>query len=893
VSQQDLETRATEGLQQFSSKYNPKVTEEKWYTRWENSDIFHAQPESDKPPFSIVIPPPNVTGSLHIGHALNNTLQDILSRQKRMQGYDVLWVPGCDHAGIATQNVVERRLEQENQSRYDLGREKFVERVWKWKEEYGGTIMRQLRRLGSSLDWTRERFTMDPGLSEAVKEVFIRLYQEGLIYRGDYIINWCPRCHTALSDIETEHKDTPGHFWSIRYPLLDGDGDIVVATTRPETMLGDTAVAVHPEDERYKDLIGKKVRLPLMNREIPVIADTYVDRGFGTGAVKITPAHDPNDFLVGERHGLPRIKVMNPDGTMSQEAGQYAGLDRFVCRQRILQDLQTEGLLVKVEDHEHAVGHCYRCHTVVEPYLSRQWFVRMKPLAEPAIAAVQAGRIRFTPEHWAKHYLEWLENIRDWCISRQIWWGHRIPAWYCAACNEVHVAKVPPAKCSKCGHTQLTQDPDVLDTWFSSGLWPFSTLGWPEETPELKRYYPTSVLVTSWDIIFFWVARMAMMGLKFMRDIPFHEVCINSLVGDAEGKKMSKSKGNTVDPLDIMEHTGADGLRFTMAMIETQSRYVAFTPDRLESSRNFANKIWNAARFALLNLQDYTPPKDKPDYDFADLWIKYRLDLTVNKVNEALDKYRFAEAAQVLYDFIWHEFCDWYLELLKPRLYGQAPVRKQAQYFLLMTLDETLRLLHPFMPFITEEIWSHLPGKQDFIMRAEWPAKRNIVAGSEGVLADQEMAILQGVIYEVRLKRGEMNVPPGVKVPLFVKPLPGRSYSGDVVERHKNIVCELAKVTEVMVNENMEKPRFAAAAVTSGLELYIPLEGFIDLEKERQRLKKEVDNFETLLKKIESKLANEKFRERAPAQVVEAEKAKQLDYGQRLLQLRENLKQLS
>ena len=879
-------------INQRSTKYHPHNIEAKWYARWENSGLFKANPQAGREVFSIVIPPPNVTGSLHIGHALNNTLQDILSRRKRMQGADVLWVPGCDHAGIATQNVVERQLAREKLSRHDLGREKFIERVWAWKQEYGGTIMRQLRRMGSSLDWSRERFTMDTGLSKAVQEVFIRLYHEGLIYRGDYIINWCPRCHTALSDIETEHQDTTGHLWYLRYPLAGSSGEVVVATTRPETMLGDMAVAVHPQDSRFKKLIGQRVILPIMRREIPVIGDTYVDREFGTGVVKITPAHDPNDFWVGERHSLERIKVINPDGTMSQEAGEYAGLDRFKCRERIIRDLQAQGSLVKVEEHQHAVGHCYRCHTIVEPYLSRQWFVKMKPLAEPAIKAAKEGRVRFTPKHWVGNYLEWLENIRDWCISRQIWWGHRIPAWYCDSCHEVHVQKTGPAVCAKCGHSRLSQDPDVLDTWFSSALWPFSTLGWPETTEELKRYYPTSVLVTSWDIIFFWVARMVMMGLKFMGEVPFHEVCINSLVGDVEGKKMSKSKGNTVDPLEIMEHTGADGLRFTMAMIETQSRYVAFTPDRLESSRNFANKIWNAARLVLMNLEEYRMPEEEPEKDFTDRWILSCLDRAVGKVNDALEEYRFSEAAQALYQFIWHEFCDWYLELCKPRLYGNPAQREQARYYLLTTLEETLRLLHPFMPFITEEIWSQLPGKRGFIMQAAWPEKK---IGRYDGRTMHDMDLLMAVIYKVRNIRGEKNVPPGKKIPLSVRfqPQDPVSYNNaEIVKKHALIIRELAKVSELQIGADVQRPEFFAVEVTWGLELLVSLEGMIDLDREKERLNKEINNLETLLKKLGAKLENAEFIERAPVKIVEAEKVKQTDYLQRREKLQNSLLKL-
>ncbi len=869
----------------LSTKYDPQEIEGKWYEHWEQSGYFTAHPESDKPRFSIVIPPPNVTGSLHIGHALNNTLQDILSRQKRMQGFDVLWVPGCDHAGIATQNVVERKLKKEGKSRHDLGREAFIERVWSWKEQYGGTIMKQLRRLGASCDWTRERFTMDEGLSEAVKEVFVRLYQEGLIYRGDYIINWCPRCQTALSDIESEHQDVQGHFWHIRYPLEDGSGEIIVATTRPETMLGDTAVAVHPDDERYQPLIGKKVILPLMNRAIPIIADDYVDKSFGSGAVKITPAHDPNDFLVGQRHNLERINVMNPDGTMSEAAGPYQGMDRFECRKKVVADLEAQGLLVKVDEHEHAVGHCYRCHTVVEPYLSRQWFVKMQPLAEPAIKAVQDGRIKFTPAHWAKNYLDWLENIRDWCISRQIWWGHRIPAWTCESCGELIVAKEAPTACT-CGSKDMKQETDVLDTWFSSGLWPFSTMGWPAQTEELKAYYPTSVLVTSWDIIFFWVARMTMMGLKFMGNVPFHEVCINSLVGDEEGKKMSKSKGNTVDPLDLMGHTSADGLRFTMAMIETQSRYVAFTKDRLESCRNFVNKIWNASRFALMNLEDYQAPGQVPEKSFVDRWIQSRLNQAVEKVNQALEHYRFAEAAQAIYDFVWHEFCDWYLEMAKVNLF-KAPQDKQAtQYWLLQTLEEMLRLIHPFMPFISEELWSHLPGTSGTVMQAAWPRAREQRAEAQ---VEQQMKRVMDVIYAVRNIRGEMKVAPGKKVELIIRPLnPAMAFDGE----QQAVIADLAKLESLVIDGGQEKPSLSAAAVTDEAELFVPLAGLIDLDKERARLSKEITHLTQLLGNINTKLANEKFVSRAPEHIIANEKGKQQDYQQKITQLQTNLDQL-
>jgi valyl-tRNA synthetase len=902
--------RPAEAPGALSPKYDPHAIEARWYETWERSGIFTARPGSGRPAFSIVIPPPNVTGSLHIGHALNNTLQDILCRRSRMQGYDVLWVPGCDHAGIATQNVVERELAKQKVSRHDLGRERFIERVWQWKEQYGGTIMHQLRKLGSSLDWSRERFTMDAGLSEAVKEVFVRLYGEGLIYRGDYIINWCPRCRTALSDIEVEHQDTAGHFWFIRYPRTDGAGEVVVATTRPETMLGDTAVAVNPKDERYQSLVGAKVKLPLMNIDIPVIADDYVDSEFGSGVVKITPAHDLNDFQVYQRH--PEIglsNVMNPDATMNDAAGPYAGLDRFEARKRILADLEADGYMVKVEDHEHAVGHCYRCHTVVEPRLSRQWFVKTKPLAAAAIAAYDAGKIEFTPGHWGKVFRDWLENIRDWCISRQIWWGHRIPAWYCnnpktTECvgqeGVIYVGKDIPPKCPGCGG-EVHQDSDVLDTWFSSGLWPFSTLGWPERTPELAKYYPTSVLVTSWDIIFFWVARMAMFGLKLLGDVPFHRVCINSLVGDAEGKKMSKSKGNTVDPLDLMVHTGADGLRFTMALIETQSRYVAFTPDRLESSRNFMNKIWNAARFALLNLEDYQPPAERPEPDFADRWIRSRLNTAVHRVDAALDgaknpdgtgseRYRFSEAAQALYDFTWREFCDWYLELIKPRLNAGGRARQGAQYHLLGTLETLMKLFHPFIPFISEEIWSKLPGPRDLIMRSSWPQTEPRT--EEESILDQEMGTLEQVIYTVRNLRGEMNVPVTVKTPLIIRPPAAGTNLAKVVQDHDRIILEFAKLTHIEIDPNAHKPRFSATGTVFGCELFIPLEGIIDLDKERERLSKEIAGLSELLEKQTAKLSNQAFTAKAPAQIVEAERAKQTDYQERRDKLQSALARL-
>ena len=714
----------------LDKSYDPHRVEEKWYAYWEKQGYFRADENSTRPPYSIVIPPPNVTGVLHIGHALNNTLQDILVRFKRMKGYEALWLPGTDHAGIATQNVVEKQLAAEGLDRHALGRERFVERVWKWKAQSGGTIISQLKKLGASCDWSRERFTMDEGLSEAVREVFVRLYQEGLIYRSQYIINWCPRCQTALADLEVEHQETLGKLYHLKYPLKGEDRFLVVATTRPETMLGDTAVAVNPEDKRYQADVGKKVILPVLGREIPVIGDSYVDIEFGTGALKITPAHDFNDFEIGLKYGLEQIKVIDEEGRMSGNASLYQGLDRFECRRRMVEDFERDGVLLKIEDYRHMVGHCYRCKTVVEPNLSLQWFVRAKPLARTAIEAVRKGRTRIIPELWEKTYFEWMENIRDWCISRQIWWGHRIPAWYCEVCGEVMVAKEVPKACSKCGGEKLKPETDVLDTWFSSGLWPFSTLGWPGETKELKRFYPTSVLVTGFDILFFWVARMMMMGLKFMDEVPFRDVYIHGLVRDERGEKYSKTRGNVVDPLDLIERFGADALRFTLAALTMPGSDLKMSEARTEGYRHFVNKIWNASRFALMNLEDFNPDemakRDQPEeLSLPDQWIRGRLNQVIREVETSLEAYAFNEATHALYQFVWHEFCDWYLELIKPDLYENEDQKRRVltQRTLLEVLDAILRMLHPFMPFITEEIWQQLPqrNENESIMKAEFP----------------------------------------------------------------------------------------------------------------------------------------------------------------------------
>ncbi|MFY9415827.1 MAG: valine--tRNA ligase, partial [bacterium] len=709
----------------LSTVYNPRVVEDKWYQYWMEGDYFRPTIDPEQEPFTIVIPPPNVTGALHMGHALDNTIQDVLIRWKRMTGVPTLWLPGTDHAGIATQARVVESLAQEGLTPQDLGREKFLERTWQWKEQYGGRIIEQLKRLGASCDWSRERFTMDEGCSRAVREVFVSLFEKGLIYRGDYIVNWCPQCGTAISDIEVEHEEEEGKLWHFRYPLIDGEGYVTVATTRPETILGDTAVAVHPEDERYRDLVGKKLVLPGVGRQIPIVADPYVDPEFGSGAVKVTPAHDPNDFLIGLRHGLEQVVVMAPDGTMNENAGKYQGMDRLECREALVADFDREGYLVKVEDHLHAVGHCSRCDTTIEPLLSKQWFVRMKPLAEPALEAVRQGQIRFVPERFTKIYCDWLENIRDWCISRQLWWGHRIPVWYCQDCDEIIASREDLNQCPHCGG-EVEQDPDVLDTWFSSALWPFSTLGWPDDTEDLNYFYPTSVLVTGRDIIFFWVARMIFMGLEFMQEEPFREVLIHGLVLDSQGRKMSKSLGNGIDPLEVIEEYGADTLRFMLMTSTTPGNDMRFYWERVENCRNFANKIWNASRFALMNLTDFQPEgieEDQLAYSMADRWILSRLNRTIARVTEELEEYQLGEAATTLYEFIWGEFCDWYIEMIKPRLYAKedGEGRRTSQYVLWKVLETTLRLLHPFMPFITEEIWQHLPHGGPSICVAPWP----------------------------------------------------------------------------------------------------------------------------------------------------------------------------
>ncbi|SMB92614.1 valyl-tRNA synthetase [Thermanaeromonas toyohensis ToBE] len=878
-------------VQELPSVYNPHKVENKWYRVWEEAGYFRAPVENrgDRKPFSVVMPPPNVTGSLHLGHALDNTLQDILVRWHRMRGDATLWLPGTDHAGIATQARVEEELAKEGISKYDLGREKFLERVWAWKEEYGTRITQQLRRLGASCDWSRERFTMDAGCSRAVREVFVRLYQEGLIYRGDYIINWCPRCATVISDIEVEHEEEPGHLWYILYPFKEGQGGITVATTRPETMLGDTAVAVHPDDERYREFVGRTVILPLLNREIPVIADEYVDPSFGTGAVKITPAHDPNDFEVGRRHGLPSITVIGKDAIMTTEAGPYVGLDRYTCREKVVKDLETQGYLIKVEEHTHAVGHCYRCGTVIEPLVSPQWFVRMKPLAEPAIQAALEGRVRFVPERFTKIYLNWLENIRDWCISRQLWWGHRIPVWYCQQCGEVICSTEDPIECPACSSTALEQDPDVLDTWFSSALWPFSTMGWPDKTPELALYYPTSVLVTGRDIIFFWVARMLFMGLKFMGEVPFREVLIHGLVLDAQGRKMSKSLGNGVDPMDVIEEYGADTLRFMLITGNTPGNDLRFHPERLESTRNFCNKIWNAARFVLLNLKDFNPEGERAPYTLPDRWILSRLNTVVDEVTKNMEDYEIGEAARSLYEFFWGEFCDWYIELAKIRLYGEDKRAKStAQKVLLEVLETFLKLLHPFMPFITEEIWHYLPGERSSIMISPWPKAQAQAIDPE---AEEAMSLITEVIRAIRNLRSEMRVTPGRKVRVIL--VAAGEKIRQVLEEACSYFSALAQAEPVEILAGREQPLpKAVSAVCGGVEVYLPLEGLVDYEKEITRLEKELATTQKELARVQGKLANPDFLAKAPAEVVEKERNKAEELQAKEEALRQRLSSL-
>jgi valyl-tRNA synthetase len=872
----------------LNKAYEPEDVEKRWYTYWESEHLFASDDVSDKKPYSIVIPPPNVTGVLHMGHAHNNTLQDILCRYKRMQGYNVLWMPGTDHAGIATQNVVEKQLAIEGIDRHQLGREKFVERVWEWRKEYGGAIIKQLKRLGASCDWDRERFTMDEGLSKAVRKVFVELYNQGLIYRSNYLINWCPRCRTALADLEVEHEDHNGHLYHVRYPFENGKGSVVVATTRPETMLGDTAVAVNPKDKRYRNLEGTKVILPLMNRTIPLIFDEYVAMEFGTGALKITPAHDINDFEIGKRHALETIKVIDEDGVMNENAGEFAGMDRFQCRDAVIKQLEDEGLLIKLEPYQHSVGHCYRCRTTVEPNLSKQWFVRVKPLAEKAIEAVKSGQTRIIPDIWDKTYFDWMENIRDWCISRQIWWGHQIPVWTCESCNEIIVSAEDPTSCPKCKGDNLVQDTDVLDTWFSSALWPFSTMGWPDETPLLKTFYPTSVLVTGFDILFFWVARMMMMGLHFMEDIPFKDVYIHALVRDAEGKKMSKSKGNVIDPLYVIDQYGTDAFRFTLAAFAAQGRDIRLSEERIEGYRHFINKIWNASRFSLMHLKSPvpTPSARASEYSLVDRWILSRLNRVIEKVTDALDEYRFNEAAGALYQFVWHEFCDWYLECIKPVLYDDkdTPKKGMTRHVLWTVLNSILRLLHPFIPFVTEEIWHKLPNREGSIMKADFP---QVLPEYSSTDAEREMGLIMDLITAIRNIRGEMNIPPAKFLKVMVESVDEEIRT--TIEHYRDMVVNLARLEEITVKAHGIRPDSAATAVIGAMTVFVPLKGIINFEEEEQRLSKEIAKIDKELKINAKKLSNEDFLQKAPSEVVEKVKLQKATLTDKRDKLQEHL----
>ncbi len=868
--------------------------EQRWYEYWTRHKTFAARMEEGKESFSIVIPPPNVTGVLHIGHALNNTLQDILVRYHRMKGDNTLWVPGTDHAGIATQNVVERQLATEKLTRHDLGREKFIERVWQWRKDKGGTIINQLKRMGASCDWDRERFTMDEGLSRAVREVFVRLFKEGLIYKGDYIVNWCPRCHTALADDEVEHDPTHGKLYHLRYPYADGSGEVVVATTRPETMLGDTAVAVHPEDERYQGLEKIGIRLPLVDRIIPVVLDHHVQRDFGTGALKVTPSHDRDDYEIGLRHDLPRIKVMDDHGVMNENAGVYQGLDRFECREKIVADLRQQGYLVEIEDYEHAVGKCYRCGTVVEPTTSKQWFVSVRPLADKAVAAVQEGRIKIYPNTWDNTFYAWMDNIRDWCISRQIWWGHRIPAWTCQGCGKLVVGTRDPEKCLHCGSTDLVQETDVLDTWFSSALWPFSTLGWPEKTKELQTFYPTSILITSFDILFFWVARMMMMGLHFMDEVPFHDVYLHALVRDKHGKKMSKSTGNVIDPLVMIDQYGTDAFRFTLTAFAAQGREIRMDEERVEGYRRFINKLWNAARFAQMHIKDADPAitgvADNPsELPLPHRWILSRTNATIVEVRKALDGYNFNEIASHLYQFTWHSFCDWYVEWIKKDLYGDDDrARQNARGVLLVVLENILKLMHPVTPFVTEEIWSQLPGERETIMLEPFPEENPVWHDAK---AEKEMELLMDVISGLRTIRTEAELHPTAKIAATIISPDGDKRA--LLETFSGSIATMVRAEQLDIVDKGVVPDDAGHAMAGDVELVVPLAGLIDVEAELEKLARERKKLDKELARVSGKLKNEKFLANAPVAVVDKERAKEEELKAKILKNEESVARLN
>ena len=849
----------------LAKQYDPKEVEDRIYQFWLDGKYFHAKCDPDKKPYTIVIPPPNITGQLHMGHALDNTLQDILIRYRRMQGYDALWLPGTDHASIATEAKIVEAMRQEGITKEDIGREGFLKRAWEWKEKFGGRIIEQLKKMGSSCDWDRERFTMDEGCSKAVKEVFVNLYNKGLIYRGERIVNWCPHCLTSISDAEVEYEDQAGHFWHLRYPFKDGSGYLELATTRPETMLGDTAVAVNPNDERYKDIVGKTLILPIVHREIPVIADEYVEMDFGTGCVKITPAHDPNDFEVGLRHNLEIIDTFTDDAHIKPEWGKYAGMDRMEARKAIVEDLEKEGAIVKIENYSHNVGVCYRCHSTIEPKVSKQWFVKMEPLAKPAIECVKKGEVKFVPERFDKTYYHWMENIKDWCISRQLWWGHRIPAWYCDDCGEVVVSKNAPTVCPKCGSVHLTQDPDTLDTWFSSALWPFSTLGWPDKTPELAHYFPTSTLVTGYDIIFFWVARMIFSSVENMHDRPFDTVFIHGIVRDAQGRKMSKSLGNGIDPLVVIDQYGADALRFTLATGNSPGNDMRFSDEKVGASRNFANKLWNAARFILMNLgEDEKAPHIPDELALEDKWILSLFNTLTKEVTDNLDKFELGIAVQKLYDFIWDVFCDWYIEISKIRLNsGDEKAAQTARDMLVYIMSNTLKLLHPFMPFITEEIWQTLPHNGESIMISDWPVYKEEFDFS---VEEQEMDRIMEAVRAIRNRRAEMNVPPSKKAKYFI----ATAYK-DTFEKAGIFMQRLASCSEAEVGDSFEIDG-AVCIVTADAKIYIPLGELVDFDQEIARLNKEKEKVLKDLDFIDKKLNNENFVAKAPKAVVDGQR---------------------
>ena len=875
----------------LNKTYDPKEFESRLYDEWMEKGYFASKPNKDKKPFTIMMPPPNITGQLHMGHALDHTLQDVLIRWKRMQGCETLWLPGTDHASIATEvKVVERIKKEEGKTKYELGRDEFMKRAWAWKEEFGGKIENQLKKLGDSCDWDRQRFTMDQGCNDAVKEFFIKLYEEGHIYRGHRIINWCPNCKTTLSDAEVEHEDQPGNFYHVKYFLKDSDQFLEVATTRPETMLGDSGIAVNPNDERYADIVGKTAILPLVGRELPIVADEYVDMEFGTGVVKMTPAHDPNDFEVGLRHNLEEINVMNEDGTMNDKCGKYAGMDRYECRKSIIDDLKEEGFLIKIKEHDHAVGTCYRCHTTIEPRLSEQWFVKMDKLAEPAIKILNDKELQFVPDKFDKTYLQWLENIRDWCISRQLWWGHQIPAYYCQECGEVVVAREMPEKCPKCGCTHFKQDEDVLDTWFSSALWPFSTLGWPNNTEELNYYYPTNVLVTGYDIIFFWVVRMAFAAMFCMNEKPFSHVLIHGLVRDSQGRKMSKSLGNGIDPLEIIDQFGADALRFTLITGNSPGNDMRFYMERVEFARNFANKLWNASRFVFMNwdeemMNGVTRSDVEANLTLADKWIISRANNIVKDVTHNMDKFELGMALQKAYDFTWSEYCDWYIEMVKPRLYGDdVEAKKAALYTLTYVLETILKLLHPFIPFITEEIFDHLPTANGMIIVSEWPEFKE-----EDNMAKEEamMDIMMDGIRNVRNVRSEMNVPPSKKAKVIMVPSEDKL---EAVEAGKDYFKTLASASEVEVRaDEVGIPEDAVSVVIDGVKIFIPLDELVDFEKELERLNKEKAKLEGEIKRVNGKLSNQGFLAKAPQKLVDEEKAKKEKFEEMMKSVEERL----